>query len=310
MDVGRTQKIANVVKNITNIGKTIKKPTTLQYAAATEGIAKAAGLPPPVAGSMAVRIILYVIAGILAIGVILLGIDQWITPIFERTPGDGGYIPIPGIDPSQAFWPDSTNTTDITLGTVAPDPNAPPGSTAAKKALSTTLLEGQANYGLTMDILIENEFPQQLGKDVSGNNISQRTFFILGPDVLHPTLSVNLDNATNTIYITAADSAGAPQSIVIDNVPIHKPFRLGISKTSSIMEGYLNGLLVKTRRLKTTTVLPGTGDKIFTTANIINNNNVVSAGIKVRYLRVFGYTVPASEMKGRMGDVTRADKYV
>lgn len=306
MDVGRTQKIANVVKNITNIGKTIKKPTTLQYAMPTQGLAKAAGLPEPVAGSMAVRIILYVIASILAIGVILLVIDQWVTPIFERTPGDGGYIPMPGIDPTQVFWEDTANVADITIGTVAPTST----TTDVKKPLTTGLLEGQANYGLTMDILIENEFPQQLGKDASGNNIPQRTFFILGPDVLHPTLSVNLNNSMNTLYVTAADSAGAPQSIVIDNVPIHKPFRLGISKSSNVMEGYINGLLVKTRRLKTTTVLPGRGDKIFSTANIKNNNNVLSTGIKVRYLRVFGYTVPASEMKGRMGDVTPASKYV
>lgn len=310
MDVGRTQKIANVVKNITNIGKTIKKPTTLQYAAPTEGLAKAAGLPQPVQGSIVVRIILYLIAGILAIGVILLAIDQWITPIFERSPGDGGYIPMPGIDTSQAFWKDTANVTDITLGTVVPSTTAPPGSVAAVKPLSTTLLEGQSNYALTMDILIDNEFPQELGKDVSGNNIPQRTFFIIGPDVLHPILSVNLDNSINRIIITAADSRGEIQSIVIDNVPIHKPFRLGISKSSNAMEGYMNGLLVKTRQLKTTTILPGTGDKIFSTANIINNNNVLSTGIKVRYLRIFGHSVLASEMKGRMGDLTTADKYI
>lgn len=309
MDVGRTQKIANVVKNITDIGKTIRKPTTLQYAAPTQGLAKAAGLPQPVAGSTAVRIILYLIAGILAVGVILLGIDQWITPIFERTPGDGGYIPMPGIDISEAFWRDTANVKDITLGNVAASPTAAPGSTAAIVPLSTNLLEGQANYGLTMDILIENEFPQTLGKDASNNPIPQRTFFILGPDVLNPTLSVNLDNSVNTLYITVRDSDNAPQSIVIENVPIHKPFRLGISKSPSVMEGYINGLLVKTRPLKTTTKLPTTGSKIFSTANIINNTNVLSTGIKVRYLRIFGYTVSASEMKGRMGDLTSEDKY-
>jgi len=294
----RYDKIADIMKTVTNLGKSIKKPTGLQFVRPGQGVAGAAGLPNAIAGSFTIRVLLYVVASILLAGLILLGIDQWITPIFERSPGDGGYIPVPGTDTSQLYWQSTKDVKDLTIGIDSS------GNSYA------TVLEGQTNYGITMDVLINNEFPQNLGKDANGNSINMRTFFVIGSTVLSPTLSVSLDNSTNTIYITAADSTGSPQTVVIDNVPIHTPFRIGISKSGGIMEGYLNGLLVRTRPLKTTTILPSTGNKIFSTANIINNNNLLSTGIKVRNLRCFGYTVPPSEMKGRMIDLSSPSAYL
>jgi hypothetical protein len=291
----RYDKIAEVMKNVTNLGKSIRKPTGLQFLQPGQGVA---GLPHAVTGSFTVRVLLYGVATILFVGLILLAIDQWVTPIFERSPGDGGYIPVPGTDTSQLYWQSTKDVKDLTIGTDSS------GNSYA------TVIEGQANYSITMDVLINNEFPQNLGKDANGNVISMRSFFVIGPTVLSPVLSVSLDNSTNTIYITVADSNGSPQTVVIDNVPIHTPFRIGISKSTSIMEGYLNGLLVRTRPLKTTTILPSTGNKIFSAANIINNNNVLSTGIKVRNLRFFGYTVPPTEMKGRMGDLSSPKAYL
>jgi len=291
MDVSRAEKISEVMKNISGLGKSIKKPTNLKYNVPTQG----SRLPEPVAGSQVIRILMILIASLLLIGIILLGVDQWVTPIFQRKPGDSGFIPVPGIDESELYWPDSKGVSNIRIGTVAPD-------ASGLKPLSTNVIENQGNYSITMDIIINDEYPQALGNDVNGNVITQRTFFLLGPSVANPTLQVSIDNLTNTAIITAIDTNKLVQSIQIDNVPIHKPFRIGIAKSSYIMEGYLNGLLVKTRQLKTNTILPGTGDTIYTPANIINNGNVVSRGIRVFNVRLFGYTVTASEMKGRMTD--------
>jgi hypothetical protein len=290
MDPSRSERIANVMKDITGLGKAIKKPSTLRYIPPQQG-----RLAEPVAGSQIIRILMIGVASLLLIGVILLCIDQWVTPIFQRAPGDGAYIPIPGIDPSELFWANSANVANITVG--IPPPPAP-----GTAALSTSVIENQGNYGITMDILIQDEYPQNLGNDSSGNPIIHRTFFVLGPDVNNPTLQASIHNQTNTCIITAIDSTKQLQSIEIDNVPIHSPFRIGISMSPHIMEGYLNGLLVKTRQLKTTTVLPGTGAKIFAPANITINGNLVSQGIKIRNMRTFGYTVASSEMKGRMND--------
>jgi len=290
MDPTRSERIASVMKDITGLGRAIKKPTTLRYIPPGQS-----RLAEPVVGSQVIRILMIGIASLLLIGVILLCIDQWITPIFQRAPGDGAYIPIPGIDSSELFWANSVNVTDITIGIPAP-------ATAGTTPLTTSVIENQGNYGITMDVLIQDEYPQTLGKDSSGNDITHRTFFLIGSDVNHPILNVSLDNKTNTCVITAIDSSKQLQSIEIDNVPIHSPFRIGISMSPLVMEGYLNGLLVKTRQLKSTTVLPITGAKIFAPANIIINGNVVSKGIKVRNVRCFGYTVPSSEMNGRMND--------
>lgn len=287
MDPSRSEKVTDVVKNITGLGKTIKKPATLRYVAPGAQLAQG--------GSQVVSILMMAIATLLIIGLILLCIDQWVTPIFQRAPGDGAYIPVPGIDSSEVFWINSRNVTNILVGTSSPQ-------TPGTKPLSTSVIENQGNYSLSMDILIQDEYPQPLGIDGNGKPVTKRTFFILGPDVNNPTLELSLDNLTNTCVITAIDSNKQLQSIEIDNVPIHTPFRIGISKSPYIMEGYLNGLLVKTRHLKTSTILPGTGDKIYATSNIILNGNVVSQGIKVRNLRCFGYTVPSNEMKGRMSD--------
>jgi hypothetical protein len=290
MDVSRAQGITDVMKNITGLGKAIKKPSTLKYIASGES-----RLPEAVAGSQVIRILMIAVASLLLIGIILLCVDQWVTPIFQRAPGDNGYIPVPGIDPSELFWLNSKGVADITVGSTVAE-------TAGTKALSTNVIENQGNYSITMDVLIKDEYPQALGNDVNGRPMTQRTFFLLGPQVSDPTLQVSIDNMTNTCIITLVDSDKKRQSIEIDNVPIHIPFRIGISKSPYIMEGYLNGLLVKTRQLKTSTRLPSTGDKIYSPANIVINTNVVSQGIKVRNVRCFGYTVPSSEMKGRMND--------
>lgn len=294
MDVSRAEKISEVMKNVTGLGKSIKKPTNLKYNIPRQpGVGSR--LPEPVAGSQVIRILMILIASLLLIGIILLGVDQWITPIFQRAPGDSGFIPVPGIDESELYWTDSKAISNIRIGTVTPD-------ASGLKPLSTNVIENQGNYTITIDIMINDEYPQALGNDATGNPIKQRTFFLLGPSVTNPTLQVSLDNLTNTVIITAVDTNKLVQSIQIDNVPIHKPFRIGIAKSSYIMEGYLNGLLVKTRQLKTTTILPGTGDTIYTPANIIINGNSVSNGINVFNVRLFGYTVTASEMKGRMTD--------
>ena len=312
MDVGRSEKIAEIVKNISGLGKNIKKPVTPGIMPTILSSVKKLGnsqenlLPAPTAGSGFVRILMYIIAGVLAICLLLLAVDQWITPIFQRKPGGEGYILIPGTDISQVYWLTNQSVSDILVGS-PPSNNtlAPQGSVAASQILSTQVIEGQSNYSITMDIYISNEFPQNIGAD---NH--QRIFFILGNSIDSPSLRVSIDNAKNTAYITAFDSEGLQESVQIDNVPIHKSFRIGISKSPYIMEGYLNGLLVQTRRLRSTTKVPSLGDKVFAPANIRGENgSSLSQGIKVLNLRIFGYTVEPSEMQGRMGDLVLESTY-
>ena len=294
MEEGRAGQVANVYKNIKTLGKNIKIPSTIAPIVSPQ-VANTIGVP--VEGSGFVRILMYFIAGLLLIGIILLGVDQWITPVFKRNPGAPGYIPIPGTDNSQVFWLTTREVRDIVVGAVPPQvanqgvPTPPPPP-------AMTIIEGQSSYSLTMDILISDEYPQDLPA-----GYTQRILFVLSQKVDDPTLQVSLDNSKNTIYITCFDSNGYQQSIAIDNVPIHSRFRIGLTMSSYAMEGYLNGLLVKTRQLDSVPKPPTTGDKIFAPASILINGKNLAKGISVLKVRGFGYTVSSAEMKGRMSDL-------
>jgi hypothetical protein len=298
MEQSRANKISEVLKNVSTLGKNLKLPITGQAL----GIPEAKNvIGVPVQGSGFVRILMYVIAGILLIALILLGVDQWITPVFKRSPGAPGYIPIPGTDLSQVFWLDTNNVSDITVGSV------PPATAGQIKPLSVTVLEAQTSYSLTMDVFIADEYPQKLP---SGETV--RIFFLMGTSIRNPTLQVSLDNTKNTVYITSFDSAGLQQSVSIDNVPIYSPFRIGVTISPYIMESYLNGMLINTRKLTSIPIPPSSGNKIFATANIKTNDDppiMLSKGIKVLNVRAFGYTASSSEMEGRMDDLIRSSVF-
>jgi len=299
MEQSRANKISEVLKNVSTLGKSLKMPGVTGQGIGIPEAKNAIGVP--VQGSGFVRILMYVIAGILLIGIILLGVDQWITPVFKRSPGAPGYIPIPGTDLSQVFWLDTNNVSDITVGSV------PPATAGQMKPLSVTVLEAQTSYSLTMDVFIADEYPQILP---SGETV--RTFFLMGTSINNPTLQVSLNNTKNTVYITSFDSAGLQQSVSIDNVPLYSPFRIGITISPYIMESYLNGKLINTKKLTSIPMPPSSGNKIFATANIKNNNTppiILSTGIKVLNVRAFGYTASSSEMEGRMSDLIRSSTF-
>ena len=299
MDISRADAIANIMKTTKQLGKNIKKPISSNRMPTLMGQLGPSRLPQSVEGSGVLKIILYIVAGLLLIGLILLSVDQWITPIFIRTPGGRGYIPIPGTDLSQVYWKTGADVEDILVGTPVP-PTVTPGAPIPKPPLSTTVIEGQSNYSITMDVYITDDSSQTVGVD------GRRTFFMLGQSVTTPTLTVSIDNSKNSAYITSYDSTGLQESAIIDNVPIHKPFRLGLVKTPYALEGYLNGKLVMTRQQRAANKIPTLGDKIFSPANIIVGGNVLSKNIKVLNIRTFGYSVSPSEMQGRMDTLTLA----
>jgi hypothetical protein len=158
-----------------------------------------------------------------------------------------------------------------------------------------------------MDVFIKNEYPQTLG---TGIGQQYRTFFMLGATVNTPTLTVSLDNTSNTVYITSYDSSGNRQNVTIDNVPIRTPFRIGISKSPRVMVGFLNGKLVQTTQLRSTTMIPMGGNIIFSPANIVVGGVNLAQNILVLNLRTFGYTVSTSEMSGRMSDLAAKSTFI
>ena len=120
-----------------------------------------------------------------------------------------------------------------------------------------------------------------------------------------------MDSYINNIYITAYNkTSSTSESAIIENVPMNIPFRLGIVVSPYTLEAYLNGRLVMTRQLKSSSIQPSTSDTIYAPTNILytpptgsTNTFSLAEGIKVMNLRTFGYQVTPAEMTARMYDL-------
>lgn len=307
MEQSRANKISEVLKNVATLGKQIQVPGSGAASRIIPEQKNAIGVP--VQGTGFVRIIMYIIAGMLLIIILLLGVDQLITPIFQRSPGAPGYIPIPGTDTTQLFWKEPGEVRDIIVGPVTPI------TTAAGTIipLSASVIEGQSSYSLTMDVRINDEYPLTFPSTLpAGNTLAngRRIFFIISQTsdgTTLPIFQISLDNNQNKVYITSFNTSSTPEeSITIDNVPIHKTFRIGVTISSHMLEGYLNGLLVSSSNLLNQPTAPTAGYRIFDPSKIRLGTGTsaltLSSGISVLNVRAFGYVASAAEMKGRMND--------
>jgi hypothetical protein len=310
MDSERAKLATEAVKSVQKLGTNLK--TALESSTSLSKISgpteiTPSGLPVPIAGSGLIGTLMYIVAGILVIGLILLVIDYWFFPIFQKTPGGAGYVMIPGTDRSDVFWEDIRRVRNITIGTPTTD-----DSTGQTADMYTSIIEGQSNYSITLDVLISDEYPQNFG-DTAKSMEQKRVFFAIGASVNTPSMTFSIDNHKNTAYINVYDKNARVQTAVIDNVPIHKSFRLGLVKTPYAMEGYLNGALVKTIQLRSSYVDPTKGDTIFAPANItIGTDSPVnlSKGIKAMKLRLFGDAIQPAEMKARMSDLSSVSEFI
>jgi hypothetical protein len=334
-DPGRAKIAANALKEIETMGKKLGKPATVVNAkAATAPSAptkvNAAGISEPVAGSGLLQIVMYTIAGILVLGIVLMVVDRWFYPIFKVDPGAPGFVIIPGTDTSDQFWTKRQDVRNIRIGTSNVD------TTVVPQPLSSIVLEGKTSYSITMDIFIdENQFT-----NIPPASQFNRTFFMIAPAptgdkqlVTDPgvVIKAELNRDLNKVQIVCMGTSGLIQTAVIDNVPMHKPFRIGIVKTLYSMAAYLNGELVQTIKIKSisdpvagqsSTLNPGTNGTSYVIApqNIVGdtasppsvtNSSVLSLskGIQVLNLRLFEDNISPSEMKARMSDLTDVSEF-
>jgi hypothetical protein len=177
------------------------------------------------------QILSYIFAIVIVILVILLFIHFFITPIFKLRPGAPGLIPVPGMDDGTLFW-NKTTASQI----------------QNKDSSISTLSYG---YSLNLDVFIQN--PLQF-------ETVPRIFFTRGaeykakPDgdsilgvLSNYNLAVALLADTNDMIVSVLNNANNMENIVVSNVPIQEPFRLGVIVMEQALEVYLNGRLVQTR---------------------------------------------------------------
>ena len=297
MDASRAQKIAQVLKDTRTLGKDIGKPVAGPAAAAAVRAATEATSRLPIGsiGGTVMKYLLYLIATLLAIGLLVLAIDQWVTPIFKRLPPS-----LPGIDKTQVFWTNTSSVAEIIVGT-------PPASlTPSVTTPYVSILQGQESYAFTADVLINDEFPKTLP-----GGVTDRIFLVLRTGTFalsdaNTKIEISLNNTVNTVKVTARSSNGL-ESAEIENVPIRTSFRIGVVKTPTYMDVYLNGKLYKTRKLSGTSAAIATGDTILPPSSINvtvgQTTTTLSTGIKVLNFRAFGYVPEPSEMLSRMNDL-------
>jgi len=246
------------------------------------------------------KYVMYFIATLLAIGLVVLAIDQWITPIFKRLP-----VNLPGIDKTQDFWATSSAVQTVIIGT-------PPPAGGTRTNPYCSVLQGQPQYGITIDVKIDNEFPQP-NIPTTGNTSNERIFFIIGSSLTSPKLQISLDNSINTVYVKSysGDSRSNPKAALIENVPVHTPFRIGVVVFTTYVEAYLNGKLYSTVQFDHSNPASPLGifDQVFPPSAITINHIAYGAGIQVLNFRAFGYVPSAEELLSRMSDLTPTSSF-
>ena len=206
------------------------KTTAMAYAPALPG-----ALSLPGAGSFK-QIFAYLLAIIIIIGIILVVIHTFITPIFQFQPGAPGIIPV-GMDDGTLFWDKGKSTATI-------------------KEADLPIASSSFNYSLIVDMFIEN--PANFTK-------TPRLLFTRGGSVITPSTSgtsstllsifstyniaVALEPDTTDIIVSVLDTNSQSQNITISNVPVQKTFRLGIVVMDHALEVYMNNQLINTKTL-------------------------------------------------------------
>jgi hypothetical protein len=177
------------------------------------------------------RILSYILAIIIVILIILLFIHFFIEPIFKLKPGDPGIITVPGFDDGKLYW-NNGNQGQI-LNKDLPIQNA------------------SFNYSINLDVFIQNplqfsKHPRLLLSRGATRKETPTADTLLG--ILdNYNLAVALLPDTNDLIVSVLNKDNNMENVIIPNIPVQEPFRLGIIIMEKALEVYINGHLMKTK---------------------------------------------------------------
>lgn len=216
---------------------------------------------------------------------ILVLIHYLYTPIFILKPGSKGYIHLPGSDDSELFWKTSNDIKSIS------DTKTPIGTSVQ-------------NYSFLLDFQIDNptantQSPRVLL--VRGAKLNPFSGTYSAQDTIQKVLQdfnviVYLDRITNDLNICVQTAASAStnyvylENILVPNIPIRKPIRLGVMVGSKVLEVYINGFLVRS-----ITYMNPLKDIVGEFQPPLDN--VLSATAQVRNLRLWNRVISPAEFR-------------
>jgi len=178
---------------------------------------------------------------ILVVALILILIHFLIYPIFKVKADEPGLISVPTIiSEDKLFW---SNKNDIAPLAVT---DTPLGSTASSSSYSLTLdiqIDDAHNYTGAPRIIFyrgDNTIRIPRGKEPQAT---------IGSMIANPSLVFALTRDTNDLQISVITQDNNTEGVLLYNVPIRKPFRIGVVLSDKVIEVYTNGLLSRTRSL-------------------------------------------------------------
>lgn len=231
------------------------------------------------------RVLAYVFAIAIVIFVILLFVHWFIRPIFRLHPGGSGIIPVPGGDDGTLFW---------NKGTSGQLPN------------STLPIQGMSfGYSMIMDMFIVNplqfsQHPRLLfsrGATIKATPSGDLLLGILD----NYNLAVGLMPDTNDMIVSVLNKDNNMENVIVSNVAVQEPFRLGIVVMEQALEVYINGRLYKTRAFQSPPKSV-TGD-VYPAAGIESNI------AKIRNLKLWSRLLTSSEIRESTPSLSTASDF-
>jgi len=178
---------------------------------------------------------------ILVVALILILIHFLIYPIFKVKADEPGLISVPTItSEDKLFWSTKNDIAPLAVT------DTPLGSTASSSSYSLTLdiqIDDAHNYTGAPRIIFyrgDNTIRIPRGKEPQAT---------IGSMITNPSLVFALTRDTNDLQISVITQDNNTEGILLYNVPIRKPFRIGVVLSDKVIEVYTNGLLSRTRSL-------------------------------------------------------------
>lgn len=178
---------------------------------------------------------------ILVVLIVLIFIHFTFYPIFKSTPDSPGIIPAPSLtSDDKVFWKKKQDVSKLDVR------STPLGSSTSGDS-----------YTLTLDIQIDDahaytNLPRIIfykGNDLIPVKKGREAQATVGNMILDGSLVFALTRDTNDLQISVITAQNNIEGVLLYNVPLRKPFRIGIIISEKRLEVYTNGLLSRTRAL-------------------------------------------------------------
>jgi hypothetical protein len=230
------------------------------------------------------RIAVYLLSILFVAFIILLFIHFFITPIFKLRPGSPGIISVPGWDDGKLFWEKGVSgmikNTDLPIQNLA------------------------YAYSLNLDIFIQN--PMQFSTHPRilfsrGATIKQKPSGELLLGVLdNYNLVIALLPDTTDLIVSVLNKNNHMENIIIPNIPVQDPFRIGVVVMEQALEVYINGHLMKTKSFDA----PPKDVK----GDIYPASGIEANVAKLRNLKIWGRVLTTPELRDALPKLSTKDE--